>query len=139
LGKHAYFNIISTQNLEFSYADTSAESADYFMSGEVLGSLTGTSALDIAALIFQAGVSQGSSTVSLSMWIKFLPVVDLTHLPLMLATTLTSELLLFCRQRKKFTNLPTSFQPVSNQFVASSPSTRNVWVDLGRSQASLTV
>jgi hypothetical protein len=34
LGKHVYFNSIFTQNLEFSYADTSAASADYFMSAD---------------------------------------------------------------------------------------------------------
>ena len=33
VGKHVYFNIIFTQNLKFSYADTSAASEDYFMSG----------------------------------------------------------------------------------------------------------
>ena len=32
LGKHVYFNMIFTQNLEFPYAETSAASADYFMS-----------------------------------------------------------------------------------------------------------
>jgi hypothetical protein len=33
LGKLVYFNIIFTQNLDLSYADMSAASADYFMSG----------------------------------------------------------------------------------------------------------
>ena len=71
-------------------------------------SCSGTSDLEMETPTFQAGVVHGSSSVSLSICNRLLPVVDLAHLPAILATTCTSGLLLASKLLKKLTNLPTS-------------------------------
>ena len=69
----------------------------------------GTSTLGTASLTFQAGATHGSRPVSLSIWIRFLPVVDLEHLATMLATMHTSGLTLLRRVFTKFIYLPRSW------------------------------
>ena len=89
-------------------------------------SWTGTSSLGTAALTFHPGFTQGSRLVSLSMRAKFLLVVDLKHLPTVLETILTSELLLFSSPWKKFTNLPVNCCLTVKKFLPRWPSTKKV-------------
>ena len=97
-------------------------------------SLIGTCSLLIAYCTCHGWDNRGSRLVSLSIFRTFLPVGDLAHLIIMLATILTSGLLLLCNLFKKFTYLLTSCCFTVGISGESKLSTRYVRVDLGTSQ-----
>ena len=103
-------------------------------------SSTGTEVFRLrrAALIFTKGSLTGSSWDSLPILSRLDPVVLLTSLEQILATTLTAKLLLALRPLQNLQYLARMLDLMLGIPPLSRLSTRYVWVALGTSQASFT-